>query len=108
MTSPSNPTIASLKRLLDQAVRGFRFDIQSQLQNTNAETLCDAEQLRTLMGYDQWRWLRYSLILISLPSELLDALVEGIKATLRNHIVDDRVGMGLLQQRNYLNAEIWI
>lgn len=96
MTSPSKQTIASLSRLLDQAVREARFDIQSLAQNSRAEMLCDAEQLRTLMGDDQWRWSHFSLISTSLRTELLDALVECIRRTLRNHIIDDRVGMGLL------------
>ena len=96
MTNLSNPTITSLNKLLDQALKEARFDISTLRQNTKAEIRCDAGQLRTLMGHDQWLWLRYPLISTSLPSRLLDALVEGIKATLRNHIVDDRVGMGLL------------
>lgn len=96
MTSPTNPTSASLRRLLDRAVREARFDIQPLIQNTKTEILCDAEQLRTLMGHDQWRWFHYRRISTSLPSELLDALVDSIKATLPSHIVDDRVGIGLL------------
>ena len=104
MTSPPTPASTDLRDLLHKAVKEAKIDITPAMQNASGATLCNADQLRAFLGHDAWRWRSSTLFSISLPSDLADALVDSIRATLPTHIADGRMGMGLLMYLKGVSA----